>query len=268
MAVVCKCGQVADEQDRECFLCGRELPSRGSDSAGFGETGRQGDQETSPSPGGAPAYPAPEERRPRRTRSLIPALLGGTVALLLVAGILLVLDRRPVNVGSPTVPAAPPTPTVEQTTVGDSEPTSSIAEPTLSPTVPAPPSDTVEPWSPLDPPAPADEQGDDTTVVSDAAAAPCRESSRTVYGGYPAASCDLWKTPVGLLHEEPITKGSRRVACQRDLDVDNPVYTPKQTNTWWIWTTSETGTWDWYPETAIEQGASDQPVNGVALCHR
>jgi len=267
MAVVCKCGQVADEQDRECSLCGRELPRTESDSAAAGGTGRQGDQETDASPVGAQTYPAPQERRRRQSGSLIPALLGGIVTLLLVAGILLVVDRQPVSGGPPTVPAVPATPTVEHTTVGASEPTIPTAEPT-PPSTPVQPSEAAAPWSPLSPPARADEQSDDTAVVSDAAATPCRETSGTVYGGYPAASCNLWKTPVGLLHEEPITKGPRRVACQRDLEVDNPVYAAKQTNTWWIWTTSQTGTWDWYPETAIKQGASDQPVNGVALCHR
>ena len=104
--------------------------------------------------------------------------------------------------------------------------------------------------------------------MRDAAGEPCQETSSTVYGGYPAASCDVFKNPTGLLHEERVEKGRRRVACQRDLKVDNPKYSAKQTNRWWIWTTSEAGTWDWYPETAIKEGGSDQPVNGVALCHR
>ena len=88
-----------------------------------------------------------------------------------------------------------------------------------------------------------------------------------MYGGYPVAYCDLWKETTGLQTGESVAKGEKRVACHRDLGEDNPTYTKNQSNTWWVWARSTSGTWDWFPETAVKQGASDQPINGIAICH-
>lgn len=80
------------------------------------------------------------------------------------------------------------------------------------------------------------------------------------------ANCSFWKSSTGLLSGEAASKGQIVVACQRDLGQANPVYTAKQTNTWWVWTTSDAGSWDWFPETAVSQGAPDEPINGIAVC--
>lgn len=105
------------------------------------------------------------------------------------------------------------------------------------------------------------------TVVRGAAGKACSTStSRSDYGDYPLARCTLWRASEGLLHGETSSRGPREVTCQRDLGRENPVFRRGQTNTWWVWTTSDDGTWDWYPETAVAQGASDQPINGIAQC--
>jgi len=117
-----------------------------------------------------------------------------------------------------------------------------------------------------DSPASPAELGIEPTVVDYADGKACRTSSRAIAGGYPAATCRFWKKSEGLLSGESLATGSQRIACQRDLDIENPVYTAKQTNTWWLWTTSDKDTWDWFPATAVAEGASDQPINGVALC--
>ena len=104
-------------------------------------------------------------------------------------------------------------------------------------------------------------------VVNDSGGKACQTTNATSdYGDYPVARCNLWKSADGLLSDETIRKGIARITCQRDLERDNPIYTPGQTNTWWVWTTSENGTWDWFPETAVAEGVSDQPINGIALC--
>ena len=142
------------------------------------------------------------------------------------------------------------------------EPTTETPEP--SPTDPASP--TAEPLI-TDPPAAPDRTGVEPRVEDDSDGKACRTSdSRTLAGGYPAASCRFWKDANGLLTGDRIAKGSQWIACQRDLDVENPVYTAKQTNTWWMWTRSDAKAWDWFPATAIAEGASDQPIKGVALC--
>lgn len=263
----CICGQTAAPGDKECSLCGRELPQpslSGSEPMRRPET-----VEPEPAEPAAPTVVSGDRssspRQPaRRGTPIVPALLGAIVALLLVGGIFLFLDRRNPTASPPhdgtasSASAAPATPESEFPT----EPTGVSVEPTPSPSITEP-----EPWSPMDPPTRAEDAVDATMVVSDAPGTACRSSTGELFGGYPAASCDLWKTPRGLLHNQQIDKGAKRVACQRDLGITNPKYLEKQSNTWWIWSRSESGTWDWYPETAIKQGASDQPVNGVAICH-
>ena len=95
----------------------------------------------------------------------------------------------------------------------------------------------------------------------------CRGTAmESEYGSYPLAKCRMWQRSAGLLSGETLAKGSATVTCQRDLARPNPQYTTGQSNTWWIWTKSDAGTWDWFPETAVAEGTSDQPINGIALC--
>ena len=91
-------------------------------------------------------------------------------------------------------------------------------------------------------------------------------SALSSWGGYPLASCRTWKASSGLLTGSALSRKDLTITCQADLGEQNPIFTAGQTNTWWVWTQADTGTWDWFPETAIAQGASDQPVNGVARC--
>ncbi len=94
----------------------------------------------------------------------------------------------------------------------------------------------------------------------------CPRVKTTTYAGYLDARCTFWTPTAGLLTKEPLAKGAHLVTCQRNLKRANPVYTAKQTNTWWVWARSTGGSWDWFPETAIAQGASNQAINGIAVC--
>ncbi|WP_432559933.1 hypothetical protein [Granulicoccus sp. GXG6511] len=91
-------------------------------------------------------------------------------------------------------------------------------------------------------------------------------SAVSAWGSYPVATCRTWKPSTGLLTQAPLRTGTLTVTCQADLQEPNPVYTAGQTNTWWFRATADDGTWDWFPETALAQGATNQPVNGIALC--
>ncbi len=91
-------------------------------------------------------------------------------------------------------------------------------------------------------------------------------SADSSWEGYPGASCTFWQTPTGLQKGRELTKGSQTVACQADLGKENPVYRAGQENTWWLWVKTGDNSWDWYPETAITEGVSGKPVDGVALC--
>ena len=117
-----------------------------------------------------------------------------------------------------------------------------------------------------DPPVKPDESGAVPIVVDYADGKACVPSKlKKLWGGYPAASCRFWKNTDGLRTGEPIARGPHQVAAQRDLGVQNPTYADKQRNTWWVWAKSDDGSWDWFPATAIAEGASDQPINGIAL---
>jgi len=76
----------------------------------------------------------------------------------------------------------------------------------------------------------------------------------------------MWRRSEGLISGERLAKGSTTVTCQRNLALDNPIYKAGQTNTWWVWAQSDEAAWDWFPETAVGEGVSDQPINGIALC--
>ena len=88
----------------------------------------------------------------------------------------------------------------------------------------------------------------------------------SAWGGYPLADCRTWKDSNGLRTGAPLSRKSLSITCQADLQERNPVLTAGQSNTWWVWTQADNGTWDWFPETAIAQGATNQPINGIARC--
>lgn len=117
-----------------------------------------------------------------------------------------------------------------------------------------------------DPPIKPDASGTAPFVVDYADGKACTPSkSKKLWGGYPAASCRFWKNTEGLKTGESVAKGSHLVAAQRDLGVENPTYADKQSNTWWVWVESDNGTWDWFPATALVEGVTGQPINGIAL---
>ena len=130
------------------------------------------------------------------------------------------------------------------------------ADPVEEPAAPTPASE--------GPPAIA---GDRPQIQQASAGTACRSTRmESEYGSYPLAKCRMWQRSTGLLSGETLAKGGTTVTCQRDLDRPNPQYTTGHSNTWWIWTKSDAGTWDWFPESAVAEGASDQPINGIALC--
>lgn len=105
------------------------------------------------------------------------------------------------------------------------------------------------------------------SIVSDAPGKACPPTATPAgWGPYPAARCTMWQRASGLLTGATVSKGERLIVCQRDLGIPNPVYTANQANTWWIWMAADNGTWDWFPETAVSQGATRTPINGIALC--
>lgn len=103
-------------------------------------------------------------------------------------------------------------------------------------------------------------------VVSDSPGEGCDTLSRQEWGDYYPARCKMWQPSQGLLTQTPLGKGPRVVTCQADLGKENPVFTARQRNTWWVWIVTEDGTMDWFPETAVSQGASGLPIRGVSVC--
>ncbi len=104
-------------------------------------------------------------------------------------------------------------------------------------------------------------------VVAGAPGDACIPSWRTAWGEYPVAVCKVWQPAVGLTTGAYLGKtDAQSVACQSDLGQPNPNYAAGQSNTWWVWTRADDGTWDWFPETAIAQGSSGRPINGIAVC--
>jgi len=194
-------------------------------------------------------------------------LAGAILVVLLAVGVAYLLTRPDDLAVPPAGPSEQATEFVEPTPFQPPEPSPTI-QPTQSTQPPVTPSPTpTRKRSVLDPPVRADEQPDPTDVVSGSTEG-CTSSSKTVYGGYPAAICYMWHATEGRLTGEPAKKTKNKVvACQRDLREKNPTYAKRQANTWWVWTTSTDGTWDWFPETAIAQGESNEPINGIALCH-
>lgn len=254
MAVACICGRVPRPGDVQCSLCGRELAVEQPAVSG------------SPSPP-APFAPHPAASPVQPSRSPLAVLLLVLLVVVLAAAALLVLRARDraaagPEIGSPTsdargadAPTSAAGPASEEAATPFVDPVTPTDEPT------EPPIDTS---SPQDPP----ERFPKTLrVVENAGGMPCSTLPlRSGYGEYPLAQCTMWKRSEGLLHGKTLSTGPKKVTCQRNLDLENHVFKVGQTNTWWVWTTSDDGTWDWYPETALKQGLSDQPVRGIARC--
>jgi hypothetical protein len=157
---------------------------------------------------------------------------------------------------------------------GTASGTSAGARPVSSSTVSREP--VVPPRTQAPPPVPRERTGREqpsrspglVSIVTGSAGKSCATSTDlSGWGGYPLAGCRTWKESSGLLTGATLSKKDLTITCQADLQEQNPVYTVGQTNTWWVWTQADNGTWDWFPETAIAQGASNQPVNGIARCH-
>jgi hypothetical protein len=85
--------------------------------------------------------------------------------------------------------------------------------------------------------------------------------------GYSKVTCHTGHSSRGLQGDGVLGVGSQWVLCQQDLQQTNPVFQTGQTNSWWFWTLSDNGIWDWFPETALKEGVSDNPVNGIPLCN-
>jgi serine/threonine protein kinase len=215
--------------------------------------------------------PSTEHGVPRRRVLLVAGATVVTLALAGAAGAWL-LDRPtavPYPVPSATSTAGPtsnspqastasstPSPSPSQT----SSASASSPAPVPQPTTAAPPPDT----NPEDPPATTTDR---VKIVRNADDKPCQNTGEAGnWGPYPIAICNFWQTPRGLVTRERVGKGPKKVTCQRNLGRKNHEYLPRETNTWWVWTTSKSGLWDWFPETALKEGAPDQPINGIALC--
>jgi uncharacterized membrane protein YhaH (DUF805 family) len=215
------------------------------------------------------------ERRPM-SRGLLAALV---VVAVVVAGSMAAVAVRSglgswLNLG-PSRPTADPgasaggrdthDPANQQTAYGGGSP-SSPGDPPSADASAATPGDatSTRPSSPRDPPS---RVGDRAKIVRTSDGTSCRTTKlQGGYGTYRLASCKLWQVADGLISGEAARKGAKQITCQRNLGVSNPVYKAGQTNTWWVWTTSNRGTWDWFPETAVAEGASNEPINGIALC--
>lgn len=156
---------------------------------------------------------------------------------------------------------------------------SSAAEPTIETYAPAPTEQASLPGpvatTPEPTPTPRERTGreepnrtpDVVTVQSSSSGSACSATSRqSSWGSYPVGECRTWKPSTGLISGASLSTGTIAITCQADLRESNPIYTANQTNTWWFWAQADNGTWDWFPETALAQGASNQSVNGVALC--
>ncbi len=224
----------------------------------------------SPAPGMPPlaaAYPgygtAPEATSPRRGSARVAAL----VALALVLAVLGFVAWRSVGGASSTAApqvtvtvAAPRTTMPVRPTPSGSGSGSSSAAPT---TTSASPSSTTDPLAPPKPPS------GPVTLANGNPGEACAATGGPSFGEYPGASCKMWQPSTGLRSGKALSKTDvHTVACQADLGQANPVFAANQTNTWWVWTQADDGTWDWFPETAVSQGAANAPINGVAVCLR
>ncbi|WP_425309205.1 hypothetical protein AADG42_10680 [Ammonicoccus fulvus] len=210
-------------------------------------------------PGQTRAFQPAVRQRPKRTLAVVIALLAGVVALAVVVGAVTglfgsVLERfggdRTSAGSEPTVETQAPAPSEEASVTGP------VATTTPSPT-PRERTGREEP----------NRTPDVVSVQSGSSGSACSATVRqSSWGAYPLGDCRTWKPATGLISGSALSTGPISVTCQADLREPNPIYTANQTNTWWFWAQADNGTWDWFPETALAQGASNQSVNGVALC--
>lgn len=251
MPAPCACGRVPGPGDLQCSLCGRDLAVD------------QGMVPHLPGPGAGSASRSPRAGLSPGLLVVVPVLLVLAVA---VTAFLLLRPREPVLVGPPD-PGSTSGPAAGAGAASSEEPVSDpSSSPADAPVTPDPEPTSEPPVEPslTDPPG---REPLDAQVVRGSDGAACTPlRARSDYGDYPMAQCKMWQRSEGLLTGETLGKGAKKLTCQRDLDADNPVFKSGQTNTWWAWTTSDDGTWDWFPETAVAQGAPDQPINGIARC--
>lgn len=218
--------------------------------------------------GAAPAqhhYPVPVT--PRGGGGLRTALISFVVTVLLIAaaagGYLAVrhlwLDRNAAEDTASAVPTADTVNTPDQPSTLESPEAAGQITPTHEATTV-----TIEAWDREPASAPAEVQ-----IMTTADGRACESDvARDAFGGYPAAFCRTWQESVGLRSGARLSTGDLHVTCQADLGEPNPVFTENQANTWWFWTQADNGVWDWFPQTALSQGATMQPTNGIAICYR
>jgi serine/threonine-protein kinase len=113
--------------------------------------------------------------------------------------------------------------------------------------------------------APGSARGPVGAAITDAPGNGCTPSTGSV-AEYRKVICHTNHPSSGLHGAGVLGVGSQWILCQQDLGQTNPVFQTGQTNSWWFWTLSDNGVWDWFPETALVEGASDNPVNGIPVC--
>ncbi len=210
-------------------------------------------------------YVAAPPPPPRSSSRVLIAVVAGILALVGIVGAWFAF--KPAATTGPAVPATTSAGTTHSAapsrTSGSAVPQSRT--PSATPTLSAPtPSASETPVTSAVTPKP---NPTNVAVVRTSTGQACAENGgASGYPGYPGAVCTFWQPSAGLTTWRTVAKGSRLIACQADLGVPNPAYAANQANTWWLWAQADDGTWDWFPETAIAQGDSGRPVNGVAQC--
>ncbi len=230
-------------------------------------------------PPGGPAggAPSPPDRSDRR-RVIVVAVAGSLLVAALLTVLVIQLTRADDTAADTAAdPAASTAAASEPVSTGSAPVAPSSSDPVgPSPTTATEP---VDPGPSTAPPRrrqltdPPSRDGRDARVIAGGRSTPCRALNQpAAYGDYPAARCTFFETASGRLTGERISAGegprneSKKVACQRNLRIDNPEFNSGQTNTWWVWVRSDDGSYDWFPETAIVEGASDRPLGAVAVC--
>lgn len=189
-------------------------------------------------------------------------VLGGVVAVVLLAVAGYVLGAW---LFGPRESASVPQPALSETGPAQApqSPASTPVEQTPSPPAPTTPAPAT-PTSQV-PSQPAMRTSSPQIIRSTPGEA-CITQSGQGWGGYYPAACKMWKPSTGLITNAQLGVGPRVVICQADLGKENPVFTAKQRNTWWVWVVTDDGRMDWFPETAVSQGESGLPISGVSVC--
>lgn len=185
--------------------------------------------------------------------------VGITVAALAVLALIggILIGTGVIRLGAEPEPAIPPPP-IEAPTTSTATRAPVTTRPPVATTAPAPAPRTGRQEPTRNPTGVAIQSTSSGTACSNT-------GQQSGWGGYPMASCRTWKDSTGLITGTPLGRGNVLITCQADVGEANPVYTANQHNTWWFWAQSG-GVWDWFPETALSEGATNQPVNGIALC--